>query len=156
MAAKFMNKAEEAEVYDKQRYLFYLTNYFEENVETKVTRVKMKINEKKVTPIMLYQRYKKLLVDNPDLLAVNFRKNDFQDMSRKEVEEFIVAYLSELSANWELIHSDDTSIEKSVRDIARRKYRNISLEERNQREKKLVDLYMDKKKFYDQTDPILE
>lgn len=153
MAAKFMKEVEREDVSDKQRYLFYLTNYFRENVETQITRVKMKLDGCKTTPIILYERYKKLLVDNPDLLAVNFSYHDFKDMKKEEVEEFIVAYLAELSANWELIPSDDTSVEKSVRTIAKRKYRNISEEERKQKEEKLVNLYMQKKKFYDSTDP---
>ncbi len=153
VAAKFMKEIEREDVSDKQRYLFYLTSYFRENVETQVTRVKMKLNGAKVTPIILYEKYKKLLVENPDLLAVNFSYRDFKEMSKEEIEEFIVAYLSELSANWELIPSDDTSIEKSVRTIAKRKYRNISEQERKQREEKLVKLYMQKKKFYDSTDP---
>lgn len=153
IAAQFMEKIESEDVNGKQRYLFYLTNYFKENVETQLTRVKIKLRCKKVTPITLYQKYKKLLVDNPDLLAVNFSHNDFRDMTKQEVEEFIIAYLSELAANWELLPSDDTSIERSVRSIAKRKYKNISEEERRKREKKLVNLYMEKKKFYDETDP---
>ena len=153
MAAKFMKEIEREDVNDKQRYLFYLTNYFRENVETQVTRVKMKLEGVKVSPIILYQKYKKLLVDHPDLLAVNFSYSDFREMKKEEVEEFIEAYLSELSANWELIPSDDTSVEKSVRKAAKHRYRNISEQERKQREEKLMNLYMQKKKFYDSTDP---
>lgn len=153
IASKFMDEIELAEPQDKQRFLFYLTNYFKDNVETQVTRVKMKIDNKKITPINLYERYKRVLAENPELLAVNFSNNDFQDMNQEEIEEFIVAYLSELAANWELIPSDDTSIEKSVRNAAKRQYRHISEEERKEREAKLLNLYMEKKKFYDQTDP---
>lgn len=153
IAAKFMEQAEIEKVEDKQRYLFYLTNYFKENVETKITRVNIKLYEKKVNPIILYQRYKKLLVENPSLLAVNFSYTDFKNMSQEEIEEFITAYLAELSANWELIPNDDASVEKSVRSSIKRNYRNISLEERKQREEKLINLYIQKKNFYDATDP---
>lgn len=153
IAVEFMKEIESDDVKSKQRYLFYLTNYFRENVETQVTRVKLKLDGTKVTPMTLYQKYQKLLVENPDLLAVNFSYNDFRDMSQNEIEEFIVAYLAELSANWELIPSNDTSVEKSVRSTARRKYRNLTEQERKQKEEKLMHLYMEKKTFYDQTDP---
>lgn len=151
IAAKFVNMIETQE--DKQRYLFYLTNYFKENVETQVKRIKIKVGGRKVTPISLYERYKTILVNNPELLAVNFTYADFRDMTKEEIEEFIVEYLKELSANWELIPHDDTSIERTVRTIAKRRVRNLTEEERKIREKKLIDLYMRKKKFWDSTDP---
>jgi len=153
IAAQFMDTIENIEPEEQQRYLFYLTNYFRDNVETQVTRVKIKLNGHKVTPISLYERYKKIMVKNPELLAVNFTPADFRDMSKEEVEEFIVAYLSELSANWELLPSEDESIEKTIRNIAKREHRELSLEESKQKEEKLVNLYMQKKRFYDSTDP---
>ncbi len=103
IAAKYMQEIEKTETKDKQRYLFYLTNYFKENVEIQVTRVKIKLSEGKVTPISLYQKYKELLAKNPDLLVVNFSYQDFQDMTKEEVEDFLTLYLAELHANWELL-----------------------------------------------------
>ncbi len=153
IAANFMDRIELEQVKEKQRYLFFLTNYFKDNVETKVTRTKIKYHERKVTPINLYERYKKVLVENPDLLAVNFTPADFRDMDKEEIEEFIVAYLSDLFANWELIPEEDTSIEREIRSIAKRKYHKLSAEEQKQKQEKLIKLYMDKKSFYDSTDP---
>lgn len=153
VAFRFMKMIEASPVQDKQRYLFYLTNYFKDNVETQVTRTKIKVDGKKVTPISLYERYKYVMVSNPDLLAVNFTYSDFHDMSKEEIEEFIVAYLADLSANWELLPSDDTSIEREIKSIAKRKYRKLSPEEQKQKEERLMNLYMEKKKFYDSTDP---
>lgn len=153
IAAKYIEKIESIKPEEQQRYLFYLTNYFKENVETNVTRVKLKLNDKKVTPITLYERYKKVLVPNPELLAVNFSYNDFKNMSKNEIEEFISAFLTELSANWELLPNDDTSVEKTIRTIARHRHKELSLEEKRQKEEKLVNLYIQKKKFYDSTDP---
>lgn len=153
IANVFMKMLESVAAEDKQRYLFYLTNYFRENVETKVTRTKIKVNEHKVTPISLYEKYKNVLVANPDLLAVNFSPSDFHDMSQEEVEDFITAYLADLSANWELLPSEDTSIEREIKNIAKRKYRKLSPEEQKRKQERLMDLYMEKKKFYDSTDP---
>jgi len=153
LATKFMNEIENPEVMDKQRYLFYLTNYFKENVETKVVRVKIKLDGKKVTPINLYERYKRVLAANPNLLAINFSQDDFKDMTREEAEEFVAAYLTELSANWELIPKEDTTVEKSVRIIAKRQCKELSEEERIKKEERLLNLYVQKKNFYDQTDP---
>ena len=153
IAVQFMKKIEHENEKNKQRYLFYLTNYFKENVETQVTRVKIKLYGKKVTPISLYQKYKELLVTNPNLLAVNFSYNDFREMTKEEVEEFIIAYLAELAANWEFMPSDDTTVEKKVTASAKRAVKHLSLEEKKQKEEKLMNLYMRKKKFYDETDP---
>ena len=153
IATQFMDKIESVEPNEQQRYLFYLTNYFKDNVETKVTRVKIKLNDHKITPITLYERYKRVLTSNPELLAINFSPIDFRNMSKEEVEEFITAYLAELSANWELIPSDDVSVEKSIRNCIKRKYRKISEEERKLKEERLLSIYLEKKKFYDSTDP---
>ncbi len=153
LATEFMKMIEVSAKEDKQRYLFYLTNYFRDNVETQVTRTKIKVEGKKVTPISLYERYKRVMVANPDLLAVNFTYSDFRDMSAEEIEEFIVAYLADLSANWELLPSEDASIEKEIKSIAKRKYRKLSPEEQKEKQERLMNLYMEKKKFYDSTDP---
>lgn len=153
VAAKFMEMVESETVVSKQRYLFYLTHYFKENVEKQLTRVKIKLNGSKVTPLTLYQRYKNALACHPDLLAVHFSRNDFRNMNREEVEEFIEAYLSELSANWELIPSEDPSIERKVRMSVKRVCRNMSDEEKREKEEKLLNLYFEKKNFFDSTDP---
>ena len=153
IASLFMDSIEDENEVLKQRYLFYLTNYFKDNVEAKVTRVKIKLNGKKITPISLYERYKIILLKNPELKAINFNSSDFSDMSRSEIEEFIVAYLSELSANWELISPNDESIENEVCNSVRRMYRNLSEEERKQKQDKLLDLFIKKKTFFDSTDP---
>lgn len=153
IAAQFMDKIEQVKPEGQQRYLFYLTNYFRDNVETKVTRTKIKLHNHKVTPISLYERYKRVMVANPDLLAVNFSPADFRDMNKGEIEEFITAYLSELAANWELLPSDDTSVERTIRSIAKRQHKELTPEERKKREERLMNLYMQKKKFYDSTDP---
>lgn len=155
IAATFMKLVETPNFEDKQRYLFHLTNYFKENVETKITRTKIKFEEKKVTPLSLYERYKHILVSNPELLAVNFSSTDFKDMNQNEVEEFISAYLSDLSANWELLPHDDTSVERNVRESAKRKYRKLSIEEQKLRQERLINLYTEKKTFYDSTDPYI-
>lgn len=153
IASLFMQEIENKENSSKQRYLFYLVNYFKENVETKVTRVKIKLDNKKVTPITLYQRYKKILANNPELLAVNFTYGDFKDMTKEEVEEFVSSYLAELHANWELIPSDDISIDRTVRSIVKHSTRNMSEEEKRKKEEDLLNLYIQKKTFFDQTDP---
>lgn len=153
IAANYMRFAEAIKDNTKQRYLFHLTNYFKENVENKVTRVKIKIDNHKVTPITLYERYKNILVNNPDLLAVNFSSTDFKDMTSEEVEDFITSYLADLSANWELIPPEDTSIEKCVKKFAERHYHKLSPEEQKIKRQRLLNLYMEKKNFYDSTDP---
>lgn len=138
---------------DKQRYLFYLTNYFKENVEEKVTRVKIKVDNKKVTPISLYEQYKQLLIAEPELLAVNFQPTDFKDMTKEEIEEFIKAFLVDLSANWKLLPPEDNTVDEAVKTSVSRKYRKLTPEERKEKQEKLIKLYVEKRNFFDSTDP---
>lgn len=157
IAHQFMRQIELEEDSNKQRYLFYLTNYFKENVESKVTRVKIRVVEKntltKVTPISLYEKYKRLLISNPELSAVNFQRSDFKDMTNEEAEEFINAFLVDLRANWKILPNDDKTIDEAVKTCAARKYRKLTPEERRVKQEKMINLYVEKKSFFDSTDP---
>ena len=167
IANQFLLFAENATLEEKQRFLYHVTSYFlsDENRKTdtnlkiqcgNVNNNEFKVNESgyEVTPKNLYDRYKKLLIDNPTLHAIDFRGVDFSNMNLCEVEDYMNEFLNDLSANWEFLPKDDRTVEKNVLDNIVKS----SNKEENEKKKKLdrerlLDLYMEKKEFYDSSDP---
>ena len=167
IANQFLLFAENATLEEKQRFLYHVTSYFlsDENRKTdtnlkiqcgNVNNNEFQVNESgyEVTPKNLYDRYKKLLIDNPTLHAIDFRGVDFSNMNLYEVEDYMNEFLNDLSANWEFLPKDDRTVEKNVLDNIVKS----SNKEENEKKKKLdrerlLDLYMEKKEFYDSSDP---
>lgn len=159
---QFLTTAENVPLEEKQRFLYYVTNYFlsdesrKINSEIEVTcgnidNKMLEVNEKgyKITPKDLYERYKMLLKNNPTLHAIDFRNVDFSDMNLHEVEEYMEEFLKELSANWEFIPKENNDIEKRVLESIKNSSSKMKTEEEQQHKEHLLDLYMDKKEFYD-------
>ena len=167
IANQFLLFAENATLEEKQRFLYHVTSYFlsDENRKTdtnlkiqcgNVNNNEFQVNESgyEITPKNLYDRYKKLLIDNPTLHAIDFRGVDFSNMNLCEVEDYMNEFLNDLSANWEFLPKDDRTVEKNVLDNIVKS----SNKEENEKKKKLdrerlLDLYMEKKEFYDSSDP---
>ena len=167
IANQFLLFAENATLEEKQRFLYHVTSYFLSDESRKtdtnlkiqcgnVNNNEFQVNESgyEVTPKNLYDRYKKLLIDNPTLLAIDFRGVDFSNMNLCEVEDYMNEFLNDLSANWEFLPKDDRTVEKNVLDNIVKS----SNKEENEKKKKLdrerlLDLYMEKKEFYDSSDP---
>lgn len=167
IANQFLLFAENATLEEKQRFLYHVTSYFlsDENRKTdtnlkiqcgNVNNNEFQVNESgyEVIPKNLYDRYKKLLIDNPTLHAIDFRGVDFSNMNLCEVEDYMNEFLNDLSANWEFLPKDDRTVEKNVLDNIVKS----SNKEENEKKKKLdrerlLDLYMEKKEFYDSSDP---
>ncbi len=167
IANQFLLFAENAALEEKQRFLYHVTSYFlsDENRKTdtnlkiqcgNVNNNEFKVNESgyEVTPKNLYDRYKKLLIDNPTLHAIDFRGVDFSNMNLCEVEDYMHEFLNDLSANWEFLPKDDRTVEKNVLDnIVKSSNEKESEKKKKLDRERLLDLYMEKKEFYDSSDP---
>ena len=167
IANQFLLFAENAPLGEKQRFLYHVTSYFlsDENRKTdtnlkiqcgNVNNNEFKVNESgyEVTPKNLYDRYKKLLIDNPTLHAIDFRGVDFSNMNLCEVEDYMHEFLNDLSANWEFLPKDDRTVEKNVLDnVIKSSNKEESEEKKKLDRERLLDLYMEKKEFYDSSDP---
>ncbi len=149
---------------EKQRFLYHLTSYFNENskrksddetsiVVGKINNVNLGVKKsgKRVTPKMLYDEYKRIVVENPELHVLDFDAMDFSGMNLCEVEAFMIEYLKDLKANWDIIPASQMNQDFMPTDSNIRNYK--SEEEKKEKQEKLVKLYMDKKEFYDSTDP---
>ncbi len=167
IANQFLLFAENATLEEKQRFLYHVTSYFlsDENRKTdtnlkiqcgNVNNNEFQVNESgyEVTPKNLYDRYKKLLIDNPTLHAIDFRGVDFSNMNLCEVEDYMHEFLNDLSANWEFLPKDDRTVEKNVLDnIVKSSNEKESEKKKKLDRERLLDLYMEKKEFYDSSDP---
>ncbi len=167
IANQFLLFAENATLEEKQRFLYHVTSYFlsDENRKTdtnlkiqcgNVNNNEFQVNESgyEVTPKNLYDRYKKLLIDNPTLHAIDFRGVDFSNMNLCEVEDYMHEFLNDLSANWEFLPKDDRTVEKNVLDnIVKSSNKEESEKKKKLDRERLLDLYMEKKEFYDSSDP---
>lgn len=167
IANQFLLFAENATLEEKQRFLYHVTSYFlsDENRKTdtnlkiqcgNVNNNEFKVNESgyEVTPKNLYDRYKKLLIDNPTLHAIDFRGVDFSNMNLCEVEDYMNEFLNDLSANWEFLPKDDRTVEKNVLDnIVKSNNKEENEKKKKLDRERLLDLYMEKKEFYDSSDP---
>ena len=64
-----------------------------------------------ITPKVLYELYRKVLIENPNLKIIDFSSFDFTGMNLDEVSAFTNEYLKDLEVNWELLPPDDKTIE---------------------------------------------
>lgn len=147
----FLWHVEREDITDKQRYLYYVTNYFRENPDCVSSKEKIILENKVVTARNLYERYKNVLVNYPELKIIHFQNSDFSKMTLLEVEEFMDEFLKELSANWEFLPQGSDELEKKVFENIRKSTKNTTGEKLTHDE--LVELYLEKKNFYDGTDP---
>ena len=167
-AYKNLERAE-ASISNKQDYLYYVSSFFAEHNDLLESDLSIVVNnsdysdfrfikiekpdEIVVTPIMLYERYRKLLVDNPELRAIDFSYLDFEGMTSGEVKQFMDEYLKDLSAQWDFLEPTDYSYEKMVVEKIKNSGQNMTEEERKKHQERLLDLFIEKQTLYDSSDP---
>lgn len=159
----------------RQNYLYYVSNYFKEHKDYmnsdislvvgagdgKITQngtfstVNYDISEGKViTPKILYEMYRDILIENPDLKVVDFSHFDFAGMNLDEVSQFMKSYLKDLQVNWELLPPDDKTFEKDIIEHITTSTKNLNTKTKEQHQKKLLELFMAKKSLYDASNPL--
>lgn len=169
LAYQFLNMAELSGDDKKQDYLYYVSNYFAENKSLLDSNLSITIKNKTgikighllpkyndslfLTPRILYDRYCQLLVENPNLRAIDFSHLNFDGMSATEVKEFMTEYLKDLSANWDFLPPDDKTYEEEIIKKIRKSGDKLSDEDKNNHQNRLLELFMEKKELYDSSDP---
>ncbi len=165
VAHKYLQYAENVDLEYKQRYLYYVSNYFSELGNNVNGDLEIIVDEYKsdlagisdregyvVTPKSLQERYKQLLISYPELKTVTLNWVDFSTMSPSEVEEFMNNYLKDLSANWEMI-PNGKSLDEAFTASVLKKTEGMSAEEKEKYREHLTDLYLEKKTFHESLDP---
>ena len=170
-----LKQAKSVDSASKQNYLYYVSNYFKEHKDYMnsdislvvgasdgkimqrgtFSTVNYNISEGKViTPKILYEMYRDILIENPDLKVIDFSHFDFTGMNLDEVSQFMQGYLKDLQVNWELLPPDDKTFEKDIIEHITTSTKDLNTETKEQHQKKLLELFMAKKSLYDASNPI--
>lgn len=164
IASISMKICEHADKDIRQKYLYFVTTYFNSNKERKTSTtpqirvgiqkndyIKYKKSGKLITPKDLYLRYREFISQHPEIQVIDLSKFNFEGMNILEVERFLFEYLKELQANWEILPEGELD-EEIVRAI-RNSGRNLPEEEREKHKEYLMNLLVEKKELYGSTDP---
>ena len=135
---------------NKQRYLYYLTNYFNRHKNCVNTGVKFVVGNQLILFDSLYDSYIDVLVQNPTLRVVDYERDYFKGFTAKEVEEYMAIELSTAKANWNFLTGDidaerlGRAIHNGVKDIHDK-------EKRKKTQEELKKLYFAKRQLFDET-----
>ena len=135
---------------DKQKYLYFLTSYFNSNKIWINSDICFKINDKLIMFDDLYNSYIDILVDNPGLKIVNYERDEFENFTQEEIDEYMKLELNDAKANWEFL-KDGLQEDRAAKAI----YNGIkNIKDSNKKEKtkeELRNLYIQKKELFDTT-----
>ena len=163
VANNSMFTCEDGNISDKQRFIYYVANYFASNKERKTMSspkirvgieendsLKVKKNGIEITPRSLYERYRLFLKEHPEIKIIDLSKINFEGMNLEQAEIFLYEYLKDLQANWDILPEEELD-----RDIARsiQKSQTITEEDKLKHQERLMDLLVEKKELYGSTDP---
>ena len=142
------------DINQKQIYLYYLANYFEENA-LKIDSIKYyNSNKDKIMYLKdLYDEYIKVLKENPNLRIIDFKKEDFSDMTVEESKEFMDEYLKDLHATWKFFDGSSLDIDDDFIEDIKDKINSITDPEKRKKALENLKLFIEKKKYYDSSDP---
>ena len=132
----------------KQNFIYFLANYFKEKPYRKNSNtpcINIGAFEREVTPAIVYEEYKKILINNPYLKPVTFSDVDFSGMSKSDLEIFISEYLETFKANWDVI---------PLEEVNNHGYRHNPREKVDDLDRR-IELFMEKKEFYGDLDPFM-
>ena len=169
-----LKQANNADSKYKQDYLYYVSNYFKEHKDTTddisiivgasdgktiqsgiLTTICQEVSTGIIiTPKILYELYRKVLIENPNLKIIDFSSFDFTGMNLDEVSAFTNEYLKDLEVNWELLPPDDKTFEEDIIRHLKESSKNLKDETTEEHEKRLLELFMKKKNLYDSTNPL--
>ena len=152
IAYSFLNQLKK-EPGNEQRYMYYITNYFRENQNLITSSLKITFSRQTITVKYLYEQYKSLLINHPELKAI-YLPNNFSNQTPEEVEKWMDEYLKEISVDWDILPEPDGDTLYGEAIILRNINPNLE-EERRKREQRNLDLLIAKKEFYGATTPII-
>lgn len=136
----------------QQHYLYYISEYYFENKDLVNTTKKLYLpsSDKIIRIKDMYQEYRQILINNPNLRLVQFRFEDFNGMTMEEVNEFMEEYFNDIEASWEFFEGTKVEDETIIEIV--KYYKNQTSIDDNEL-KKIVEMFMKKKEFFDKTDP---
>jgi len=168
-ASQYLLEAEMMSSDMKQDFLYYVSNYFASHpnildsdifitlgtVPKTIPNYEQMSNKNGyiVTPQDIYERYRQILIDNPNLRAIDFSHLDFTGLTASEVKGFMDEYLKDLSAHWDILDASDQSYEEETLIKIKSSGKEMNEEDRAKHQQRLLELFMEKKRLYDSSDP---
>lgn len=151
LALRYINAIKKAETLeDKQKYLYFLTAYFNENKGWINSDIGFKLNDKLVMVDDLYNSYIDILIANPGLKVVNYARSEFDEFTPEEVEEYMKLEILDAKANWEFL--EEGLQEDRAAKAIHNGIKNIKDKSRKEKKKEeLKALYIKKKELFDGT-----
>ena len=144
LAFEFLAKISDDDTLDKQKYIYYLADYFSKTDRKNDNKTMLSlINDETITPAILYKEFTNILIKYPELRLVNFKDVDFSGMNESEVIEFLDEYLKVFKANWDIIPVGDI-----VKGLGDGKVNDPDMERR-------IEIFMEKQEFYSEFDPFM-
>lgn len=167
IAYMYMNAARLANLEDKQKCLYYVSNYFFEHHDLLNSNLSIHVGQNYsnsinvvnesgfvVTPKSLYEQYRQMLIDNPELRVVDSTRFDFSNMTLEDVNLYMEKYLKDLSASWEFMPPAEDDIDlPPVPTTDTSKTQKYTVDDETLK-RRIVDMFMDKKEFYGSTNPM--
>lgn len=163
LASFFLDYAEVAdEVETKQKCMYYVSTYMFEHkdddadltIDKLVTNIKEKAVVKSVSRKDLYNRFKNILVNNPELYNINFDSHIFSDMSMEEIEKLMAEYMKSIRLKWDILPDDDSFIIEDIIRSSRSAGRRSDSTNGSRRDP--TEVFMEKKAFFDSSDPFIK
>ena len=151
-----LKQAKSVDSASKQNYLYYVSNYFKEHKDYMNSDISLVVGAsdgkimqrgtfstvnyniskgKVITPKILYEMYRDILIENPDLKVIDFSHFDFTGMNLDEVSQFMQGYLKDLQVNWELLPPDDKTFEKDIIEHITTSTKDLNTETKEQHQK---------------------
>lgn len=155
---QYLNEAQASS--NPSEALYYVASYFKENSNHKIddqTKISCSLipgdqsRSFTITPKSEYVKFKNFLVHHPELNFLDIDRHYFKKMNLAEVESFMQKYFKELNVNWIFLEPDDESITKDVLKVIKSGLKT----KREPKEHDLLELYMEKKAFFDSSHPYL-
>lgn len=136
---------------DKQNYIYYVADYFRKNNNRKKDAsisitVNHKDKEEIITPEILYNKYKMLLLYHPEITVLDLTNFDFTNLTVNQINSIIDKYIRVIKTNWEIIPPE--KLDKLFIKKNETKDNEFLEQERLRHKNRLMELYIDKKELY--------
>ena len=144
----------------KQKCCYYISAYMFENEKNlddgRYIEKSIKPNSNsqetiRVTKRTIYEKFKQLLIENPELFNVNFDNHMFNEMTQDEVNALMASYMESLKLKWDII-PDTMEITIPSEQSSKDKHQTSKPKQRN---KDYSELFYQKKQFFDTSEPLL-
>ena len=135
-----------SDIKSKQNDLYYLTSYFNSHKDLIGTnKVFKRIN---CSFDDLYNKYIDILVNNPELKVIDIKRDEFENFTQEEVNEYMDLELNDARGNW-VFFDESQEDERIARAIANSTTSIKDVVKKKKTQEELKELLLKKKKLFE-------